>query len=289
MKDSLGGRVTKPLEGRTLVVAFEGWSDARDAATLAVRYLSETFDAEQVISIESEDYFDFQFNRPIVMLDEDGDRNLSWPTVELWAPSGDSVLPGADRFYFLVGAEPSRRWKSFVAEIADLVVDYEIDAVVFLGAFVADAPHTRPIQVSATSPNELLQNEFTLEASTYQGPVGIISVLGVELERIGIPTMAIWAAVPAYVHVGPSPKATLSLVAEVERFTGISVDHGELPDEAFKWERSIDEMVEGDEELLGYIEQLEEARDSEGLENTSGDALALEFERYLRQKDDGAQ
>jgi predicted ATP-grasp superfamily ATP-dependent carboligase len=289
MKDSLGGRVTKPLEGRTLVVAFEGWSDARDAATLAVRYLSETFDAEQVISIESEDYFDFQFNRPIVMLDEDGDRNLSWPTVELWAPSGDSVLPGADRLYFLVGAEPSRRWKSFVAEIADLVVDYEIDAVVFLGAFVADAPHTRPIQVSATSPNELLQDEFTLEASTYQGPVGIISVLGVELERIGIPTMAIWAAVPAYVHVGPSPKATLSLVAEVERFTGISVDHGELPDEAFKWERSIDEMVEGDEELLGYIEQLEEARDSEGLENTSGDALALEFERYLRQKDDGAQ
>ena len=281
--------MTKPLEGRTLVVAFEGWSDARDAATLAVRYLSETFDAEQVISIESEDYFDFQFNRPIVMLDEDGDRNLSWPTVELWAPSGDSVLPGADRLYFLVGAEPSRRWKSFVAEIADLVVDYEIDAVVFLGAFVADAPHTRPIQVSATSPTELLQDEFTLEASTYQGPVGIISVLGVELERIGIPTMAIWAAVPAYVHVGPSPKATLSLVAEVERFTGISVDHGELPDEAFKWERSIDEMVEGDEELLGYIEQLEEARDSEGLENTSGDALALEFERYLRQKDDGAQ
>ena len=281
--------MTKPLEGRTLVVAFEGWSDARDAATMAVRYLSETCDAEQVISIESEDYFDFQFNRPIVMLDEDGDRNLSWPTVEMWAPSGDSVIPGADRLYFLVGAEPSRRWKSFVAEIADLVVDYEIDAVVFLGAFVADAPHTRPIQVSATSQNLIIQAEYSIEASTYQGPVGIISVLAIEFERLGIPTMAIWAAVPAYVHVGPSPKATLSLIAEVERFTGISIDHGDLPDEAFKWERSIDEMVEGDEELVGYIEQLEEARDSEGLENTSGDALALEFERYLRQKDDGAQ
>ena len=268
--------MTKPLEGRTLVVAFEGWSDARDAATMAVRYLSETCDAEQVISIESEDYFDFQFNRPIVMLDEDGDRNLSWPTVEMWAPSGDSVIPGADRLYFLVGAEPSRRWKSFVAEIADLVVDYEIDAVVFLGAFVADAPHTRPIQVSATSQNLIIQAEYSIEASTYQGPVGIISVLAIEFERLGIPTMAIWAAVPAYVHVGPSPKATLSLIAEVERFTGISIDHGDLPDEAFKWERS-------------YIEQLQEARDSEGLEDTSGDALALEFERYLRQKDDGAQ
>ncbi len=281
--------MTKPLDGRTLIVAFEGWSDARDAATLAVRFVAESFDAEQVLTIESEDYFDFQFNRPIVMLDEDGDRNLSWPTVELWAPSGDSDLESADRFYFLVGAEPSRRWKSFVAEVADLVVDYEIDAVVFLGAFVADAPHTRPIQVNATSPNDLIQQEYTIEASTYQGPVGIISVLGIEFERIGIPTMAIWAAVPAYVHVGPSPKATLALVAEVERFTGIALDHGELTDEAFKWERSIDEMVEGDEDLVGYIEQLEEARDSEGLENTSGDALALEFERYLRQKDGDAK
>ncbi len=280
--------MTKPLHGRMLIVAFEGWSDARDAATLAVRYLAETCDAEQVVSIESEDYFDFQFNRPLVMIDEDGDRNLSWPTVELWSPSGDSDVKGADRLFFLVGAEPSRRWKSFVAEISDLVVDYEIDAVIFLGAFVADTPHTRPIQVNTTSANTLIADEYALEPSTYQGPVGIISVLGVEFERIGIPTLSIWAAVPAYVHVGPSPKATLALVAEVERFTEIQIDHGDLPDEAFKWERSIDEMVEGDEDLVGYIEQLEESLDSEGLENTSGDALALEFERYLRQKDDGA-
>jgi len=280
--------LSKPLHGRTLIVAFEGWSDARDAATLAVRYLAETCDSEQVVSIESEDYFDFQFNRPLVMIDEDGDRNLSWPTVELWAPSGDSAVKGADRLFFLVGAEPSRRWKSFVAEVSDLVVDYEIDAVIFLGAFVADTPHTRPIQVNTTSANTVIAAEYALEPSTYQGPVGIISVLGVEFERIGIPTMSIWAAVPAYVHVGPSPKATLALVAEVERFTEIQIDHGELPDEAFKWERSIDEMVEGDEDLVGYIEQLEESLDSEGLENTSGDALALEFERYLRQKDDGA-
>ena len=277
------------LKGRTLLVAFEGWSDAREAATLAVRYLSELFEAERIASIEAEDYFDYQFNRPIVMIDEDGDRNLSWPTVDLWAPSGDSKADGADRFFFLVGAEPSRRWKSFVAELAELVVDQEIDNVIFLGAFIADTPHTRPIQVNATSPNRSIQADFGLESSTYQGPVGIISVLGMELERLGIPTMSVWAAVPAYVHVGPSPKATLALVAEVENLAGITVDHGELTEEAFKWERSIDEMVEGDEELLGYINQLEESRDSEGLENTSGDALALEFERYLRQKDDGAQ
>jgi len=281
--------LTKPLQGRTLIVAFEGWSDARDAATLAVRFLTETFESEQAVSIESEDYFDFQFNRPIVMLDEDGNRNLSWPTVELWAPSGDSQIKGADKMFFLVGAEPSRRWKSFVAEISDLVVDYEIDSVIFLGAFVADAPHTRPIAVSTSSQNADLRELLGVEASQYQGPVGIISVLGLEFERIGVPTISVWAAVPAYVHVGPSPKASLALVAEVERLTGLQIDHGELPDEAFKWERSIDEMVEGDEELAGYIQQLEEARDAEGLENTSGDALALEFERYLRQKDNPEQ
>lgn len=281
--------MTKPLQGRTLIVAFEGWSDARDAATLAVRFLTETFESEQAVSIESEDYFDFQFNRPIVMLDEDGNRNLSWPTVELWAPSGDSQIKGADKMFFLVGAEPSRRWKSFVAEISDLVVDYEIDSVIFLGAFVADAPHTRPIAVSTSSQNADLRELLGVEASQYQGPVGIISVLGLEFERIGVPTISVWAAVPAYVHVGPSPKASLALVAEVERLTGLQIDHGELPDEAFKWERSIDEMVEGDEELAGYIQQLEEARDAEGLENTSGDALALEFERYLRQKDNPEQ
>jgi proteasome assembly chaperone (PAC2) family protein len=281
--------LTKPLQGRTLIVAFEGWSDARDAATLAVRFLTETFESEQAVSIESEDYFDFQFNRPIVMLDEDGNRNLSWPTVELWAPSGDSQIKGADKMFFLVGDEPSRRWKSFVAEISDLVVDYEIDSVIFLGAFVADAPHTRPIAVSTSSQNADLRELLGVEASQYQGPVGIISVLGLEFERIGVPTISVWAAVPAYVHVGPSPKASLALVAEVERLTGLQIDHGELPDEAFKWERSIDEMVEGDEELAGYIQQLEEARDAEGLENTSGDALALEFERYLRQKDNPEQ
>lgn len=279
--------MNRTLQGRTLFVAFEGWSDAREAATLAVRYLAELYNAERVASIEAEDYFDYQFNRPIVMLDEDGDRNLTWPTVDLWAPSGDSKAPGADNFYFLVGAEPSRRWKSFVTEVAELVVDQEIDNVVFVGAFIADTPHTRPIQVNATSSNLNLREEFELEPSTYQGPVGIISVLGMELERIGIQTLSIWAAVPAYVHVGPSPKATLALIAEVESLTGISIDHGELTEEAFKWERSIDEMVEGDEELIGYIGQLEEAHDSESLENTSGDALALEFERYLRQKDDG--
>lgn len=274
------------FQGKTLIVGFEGWNDAGDAASVAVRHIALAFDSELVASVEPEDYYDFQFSRPVLALDEDGNRSLSWPTTEVWAPSEDSSIPGSERTYFLIGTEPNRRWKSFVAEIVDLVEDQEIDAVLFMGGILADVPHTRPIQVHATSHNAKMQEAFGVEASKYQGPVGILTAIGIELERKGIPTLSIWASVPAYVHSGPSPKAALALVAEVERFTGLQIDHGDLPDEAFKWERNIDEMAEGDEDMTGYIAQLEETRDAAGLETTSGDALALEFERYLRQNKD---
>ena len=274
------------FQGKTLIVGFEGWNDAGDAASVAVRHIALTFDSELVAAVEPEDYYDFQFSRPILSIDEDGDRSLSWPTTEVWAPSEDSKAQGADRTFFLIGTEPNRRWKSFVAEVVDLVEDQEIDAVLFLGGILADVPHTRPIHVHATSHNSKMQEAYGVEASKYQGPVGILTAIGIELERKGIPTLSIWASVPAYVHSGPSPKAALALVAEVERFTGLQIDHGDLPDEAFKWERNIDEMAEGDEDMTGYIAQLEETRDAAGLETTSGDALALEFERYLRQNKD---
>lgn len=275
------------FKGKTLIVGFEGWNDAGDAASTAARFIAEACDAELVASLEAEEYYDFQLNRPIVTLNEDGDRTLNWPTTELWVTSKDSKVPGSERLGFLLGVEPNVRWKSFVAEIVELVLDREYDAVLFLGGILADVPHSRPIGVRSTSPNRLMQAAYSVEASSYQGAVGILSALSVELEKAGVPTLSVWASVPAYVHSGPSPKAALALVAEIERYTLIQVDHGTLPDEAFKWERSIDEMAEGDEDMTGYIQQLEETSDANGLENTSGDALALEFERYLRQTENG--
>ena len=278
--------MTELFQGKTLIVGFEGWNDAGDAASVAVRHIALTFDAELVAAVEPEDYYDFQFSRPVLTLDEDGNRSLNWPTTEVWAPNDENANRDAAKTYFLIGTEPNRRWKSFVAEIVELVEDQEIDAVIFLGGILADVPHSRPIPVHATSHNQRVQQIYGVEASKYQGPVGILTAIGIELESKGIPTLSIWASVPAYVHSGPSPKAALALVAEVERFTGMQIDHGDLPDEAFKWERSIDEMAEGDEDMTGYIQQLEETRDAAGMETTSGDALALEFERYLRQNKD---
>ena len=186
------------------------------------------------------------------------------------------------RISVLVGTEPARRWKSFATEIMEMVEDREIESVLFLGAMLADVPHTRPIGVTSTSQNDLAREELDIERSQYEGPVGILSVLGIELEKAGIPAVALWASVPHYVHNTPSPKATLALLIEVERLLGVQFEHGKLGEEAFAWERGIDEIAEGDEEMAGYISQLEKTRDEAESSAATGESLAKEFEKFLR-------
>lgn len=279
------------FSGRTLLVAFEGWHDAAEAASSAVKYVGEQLDVELVASVDPEDYYDFQFSRPLVTLDADGKRQLTWPTAELLRPATQIAAenPEFANIYLLVGNEPARRWKSFTDEIVEYVVDAEIDQVIFLGAQLADVPHTRPISISATSQNEAARNALNLERSHYEGPVGIMSVLGMAFEKMGIPTLALWASVPHYVQNAPSPKATLSMLIELERYLGVQFEHGSLADEAFTWERSIDELAEGDEDMAGYIEQLESTRDALDSEAAQGEALAQEFERFLKLEDDATK
>ena len=276
------------FSGRTLLVAFEGWHDAAEAATSAVKYIGEQLDVELVAAVDPEEYYDFQFSRPLVTVDPDGKRQLTWPTAELLRPSRDVVAenPEFGNIYLLVGNEPARRWKAFTDEIVEYVVDAEIDQIIFLGAQLADVPHSRPISVTATSQNELARNSLNLERSHYEGPVGIMSVLGMAFEKMGIPTLALWASVPHYVQNAPSPKATLSMLIELERYLKVEFDHGTLGDDAFTWERSIDELAEGDEDMAGYIEQLETTRDALDSEAAQGEALAQEFERFLKLEDD---
>ncbi|MFM5904252.1 MAG: PAC2 family protein [Microbacteriaceae bacterium] len=269
------------FRGRTLIVGFDGWSDSADAASGAARYMTLQAKAELIEQIDSEEYYDFLFSRPTVNLDEDGNRQIAWPTAELYVPEGAEEPNIFGKLFFLLGSEPSRRWKAFVSELMEMIIDQEIDAVIFLGSIPADAPHTRPIPVSVHSQNELVREQTTAEKSNYQGPVGIQSVLALELERAGIPTIALWASVPHYVQNGPSPKAMLALVSAVETYIGVQFEHTELAEEAFTWERNIDELAENDEDMAGYIEQLEQARDTSDSEAASGDSLAMEFERFL--------
>jgi PAC2 family len=272
------------FSGRTLIVAFEGWNDAAESASGAVKFICEQIKADVVASVDPEDYYDFQFTRPTVSYDGDGGRVLDWPGTEMCIPSAEAVAenPSIAKLSVLVGTEPARRWKSFAAEIMEMVEDREIEAVLFLGAMLADVPHTRPIAVMSTSQNEHARLELEIERSQYEGPVGILSVLGIELEKAGIPAVALWASVPHYVHNTPSPKATLSLLIEVERLLGVQFEHGKLGEEAFAWERGIDEIAEGDDEMTNYISQLEKTRDEAESPAATGESLAKEFEKFLR-------
>lgn len=264
-----------------LIVAFEGWNDAGEAASGAVRVVRDAFDLEPVAAVDPEDYFDYQFNRPTVALDDDGNRMLIWPGVTAFGP-----VDRDDRVHVLLGTEPSRAWKSFTTEMLEVVEDLGIEAVVFLGAMLADVPHSRPISVFSSSENAQVRQQLGLERSTYEGPVGILSVLGDTFERAGIPTVSVWASVPHYVHNAPSPKATLAIVERIEQIVEVEVPRGDLVAESVAWESGIDALAGDDDDMASYIEQLEQARDTVDSPEASGEAIAQEFERYLRRGGD---
>ncbi|WP_158437726.1 PAC2 family protein [Naasia lichenicola] len=346
-------------EGRILVVAFEGWNDAGEAASGAVAMLRDALDLEAIHDVDPEQYFDYQFTRPMVYSDDDGVRRLKWPQATMYGPQATRDLAGmpfgielhrvpetdeivaelvraveldedvdmidpeliedldavdevdetsetesddetddesddarlermsAENIYVLLGSEPSRSWKSFTAEIIDKALAADISGIVVLGAMLADVPHTRPISVFSSSESADLRAELSLERSTYEGPVGILSVLADVAEVVGIPTVSIWASVPHYVHNAPSPKATLALIERLEEVLGTPIPRGDLEDEATAWEAGIDALAGEDEDMAAYIEQLEQARDTVDSPEASGEAIAKEFERYLRRRGDG--
>lgn len=287
--------------GRLLVVAFEGWNDAGEAASGAVRSLKEVLDVVPIADIDPEDYYDFQLNRPIVELDDDGNRRLQWPSVTLFGPAADDGRPrertsaespldvsgnNHDNIYLLLGTEPSRGWKTFATETIDQALTVDITGIILLGALLADVPHTRPIAVHASSENPQVRDELGLERSTYEGPVGILSVMSSAAEEAGIPTVSLWASVPHYVHNAPSPKATLALLDRLEELVDVVIPRGDLLEEAQAWEDGIDTLAQEDDEMTAYISQLETARDAVEAPEASGEAIAQEFERYLRRRND---
>lgn len=274
------------LTGRVLLVAFEGWNDATEGASGALKAIAEQLQMNTLDAVDPEDYYDFQFSRPMVELDANGNRIISWPGCELLQSSSEKLTENSalQNLYLLLGTEPSRRWLSFAGEIMEMVQDRDIDYVIMLGAMLADVPHTRPMQVFRSSQNESLQELFDLEPSRYEGPVGILTVLAQAFEAEGIPVLSLWGSVPHYVHNTTNPKAALTFLNELSSLTEFFFDTSNLANLAFEWERSIDEMAQGDDEMSAYVSQLEKNRDSLDSEEVSGDALAREFERYLRQR-----
>jgi hypothetical protein len=256
------------------------------ASTAAISYIREKIASEMLISFDDSDYFDFQRQRPTIVLDEHGERDFIWPSLELYGPGSESpVLENNLSLYFLTGQEPALQWQYLITELVEAIEDREIQSVIMLGSLNSETPHSRPIRISKNSQSASVRNALGIERSNYDGNAGFLSVLGHALEKSGLPTMSIWAQVPHYVALMPSPKATLALVNDLEIFLGFTIEHKELLESAFEWERSVDSFAEGDEDLLNYIAGLERSRDDAEAEEMTTDQLAREFEKFLRQND----
>lgn len=273
-----------PLRGAVMLAAFEGWNDAGAAATQSLVHLHEVWGAEQVDELDPEEYHDFQVNRPTIALVEGGRREITWPTTSV-AVAGRPT--DAEHVVLVHGIEPSMRWRRYCAELLDIAERLGVTTVVTLGALLADVPHTRPIPVTSTSDDPALQLALGLDANTYEGPTGIVGVLQHEANRRGLRSLSVWGAVPHYVAHPPSPKATMALLVRLEELLGEPIPLGDLPEDAEAWQHGVDELAAEDAEIAEYVAQLEEAKDTAELPEATGEAIAREFERYLRRRDPG--
>jgi proteasome assembly chaperone (PAC2) family protein len=264
-----------------LIAAFEGWNDAGDAATGAVEHLEEVFGVTELGALDPDDYYDFQVNRPMISLDEKDRRQITWPTTRI----SYARLANARRDLVVVrGIEPNMRWRGFAGELLGACHELGVEMVVTLGALLADSPHTRPIPVTGTASDPAVARKLNLEKSRYEGPTGIVGVFQEACAHVGLPAISIWAAVPHYVAQPPCPKATLALLRRVEDVLDIPVPLGDLPEDARAWQRGVDELAAEDTEVADYVRALEEAKDTAELPEASGEAIAREFERYLRRR-----
>ena len=273
------GKLTSPV----IIAAFEGWNDAGEAASGVINHLSLAWQAAPVGAIDPEDYYDFQVTRPVTEVAEGRTERLVWPTTRLLAAKQEA----AERDLLLVhGIEPNMRWRGFCSELVTSFSELGIELVVLLGALLADSPHTRPVPVAAAASDPALAADLRAEPVDYKGPTGIVGVLQHACADAGIPAVSLWASVPHYVAQPPCPKATLALIRGVEDVLDVSLPLADLPQEARAWERGVDELAEQDTEVADYVRTLEEAKDATDLPEASGDAIAREFERYLRRRRD---
>jgi proteasome assembly chaperone (PAC2) family protein len=282
------------LRSPVLIAAFTGWNDAGDAASTAVAHLVRAWDAQPLCSIDPEEFFDFQSNRPQVRLVDGVTREIVFPTTEVtWTstPAGDVLL--------LQGTEPQLRWRTFCDHVLGVARACDVRLLITLGALLADVAHSRPVPLIGTATDDDLISRFGLQRSRYEGPTGIVGVLQHTCSQAGLPAASLWAAVPAYAPGNVSPKAALALVRRVSGIVGAGVDTAGLERASIAYVAEVSEQVAEDDDLAGYVHNLEAIADDEDDDEDSGEAggiaehdagsaerLVEEVERYLR--DQGA-
>jgi proteasome assembly chaperone (PAC2) family protein len=273
------------LRRPVLVAAFRGWNDGGQGASLAAGYLAREWGGARFAEIDAENFYDFQATRPHVSLEEGMTRKLDWPDNGFF----HAAIPGTDRdAVILLGTEPNLRWGTFSQLVLGLAQDLGVERVVTFGSLLADVPHTRPAPVTAAATDESLMDELGLEPSRYEGPTGIVGVLLDAARRAGITSLSLWAAVPHYVSLAPSPRAALALVRRFGELMEIDVDVAELEQAADEYAEQVSEAVSSDADTAAYVEELERRVDMLSAEENlpSGDTLAAELTRFLREREE---
>jgi proteasome assembly chaperone (PAC2) family protein len=274
------------LSHPVLVVAFTGWNDGGQGASLAVEHLVHTWGAEQFAEIDPEGFFDFQATRPRVSLVEGITRRIDWPeNVFHHAHTG-----GKHDAVILVGTEPNLRWRTFAGMIVDLAHELGVELVITLGALLADVPHTRPAPVTGAATDPELVERLGLQASRYEGPTGIVGVLHDHCREAGVPSVSLWAAVPHYVSLAPSPRAALALCTRLSAILDTPVDVSQLEGMVEAYTSNVSEAVSSDEDAAAYVDELEQRADLiDEHDLPSGDSLAAELTRFLREREEGGE
>jgi proteasome assembly chaperone (PAC2) family protein len=277
------------LRAPAIVCAFKGWNDAGDAASTAVQFVGTSLGAARFASIDPEEFYDFQSTRPQVRVDEQGVREITWPAVEIF----EARVPRAPRdLVLIVGHEPSYRWRTFCQLVVDLAEALGAQLLVSLGALLADVAHTRPISVTGIASDRSLVDRLDVMSSSYEGPTGIVGALQAACTKADLPAASLWAAVPHYIASAPNPKAALALVRKLEGLVGVTVDASELEQASLDYERQVNLAVQSDPDVQAFVERLERAADEEDppldpRDLPSGDRIASEFQRFLKQRGEG--
>jgi proteasome assembly chaperone (PAC2) family protein len=277
------------LRAPALVCAFKGWNDAGESASSALTFMGASLEAARFATIDPEEFLDFQSTRPTVKLVDGLSRRIEWPEWEIY----EARVPRAPRdLVLLAGPEPSMRWRTFAATVVELAEALGVQMVVQLGALLADVPHSRPVSVTGQASDLGLVQRMDLQPPSYEGPTGIVGVLHAACADAGMPSASLWAAVPHYVAVVPNPKGALAILRRLETLVGVTVDASSLEEAAADYDRQVTRAVESDPDVQAFVERLERAVDEEAgnpdpSRLPSGDVLAREFQRFLRQRGEG--
>ena len=272
------------LKRPVLVAAFRGWNDGGQGASLAAGFLAKAWQADRFADIDPEEFFDFQVSRPHVSLVEGMTRKIDWPETVFY----HAAVPGQERdVVLLLGIEPNMHWRTFCDVIVGLARDLGVELAVTLGSLLADVPHTRPAPVTGSATEQKLIDELGLERSRYEGPTGIVGVLHDAFFRRGISAVNLWAAVPHYVSLAPSPRAALALCERLGSLLGAPIDTAELEKASDEYAEQVSQAVASDAETAAYVEELEQRSDDLAATDISGETIAAELTRFLRDRERG--